>query len=80
MPRRTSLARSLSLALASQLRLGLGAQVRVDQHWDLGFASDLLLGGGPTVDVDRGPLAGHVAGSYAHSWILFLASSFTWKA
>jgi len=72
--------RSLSLALASQLRLGLGAQVNVDRHWDLGFASELLLGGSPTVDVDRGPLAGHVAGSYAHTWILFVAFSFTWKA
>jgi hypothetical protein len=32
------------------------------------------------VDVDRGPLAGHVSGSYASTWLLFMSFSFTWKA
>ena len=72
--------RSLSLSLASQLRLGVGAQVAIDPHWNLGFASELLWGGSPAVDVDRGPLAGHVSGSYASTWILFLSFGFTWKA
>jgi len=72
--------RSLSLALASQLRLGVGAKVAIDPHWDLGFASELLLDGSPRIDVDRGPLAGHVSGSYASTWFLFLGFSFTWKA
>jgi long-chain fatty acid transport protein len=72
--------RSLSLSLASQVRLGVGAQVAIDPHWALGFASELLWGGSPTVDVDRGPLAGHVSGSYASTWILFLSFGFTWKA
>ena len=72
--------RSLSLSLASQLRLGAGAQVMLDRHWDLGFASELLWGGSPAVDVDRGPLAGHVSGRYANTWILFLSFSFTWKS
>lgn len=72
--------RSLSLALASQLRFGLGAQVAIDPNWDLGFASELLWDGSPRIDVDRGPLAGHVSGSYASTWFLFLAFSFTWKA
>ncbi len=72
--------RSLSLALASQLRFGLGAQVAIDRHWDLGLASELLWDGSPAVDVDRGPLAGHVSGSYASTWIFFLAFSFGWKS
>jgi long-chain fatty acid transport protein len=72
--------RSLSLSLASQLRLGVGAQVVLDPHWDLGFATELLWGGSPRVDVDRGPLAGHVSGSYASTWLLFTTFSFTWKA
>jgi len=72
--------RSLSLALASQLRFGLGARVAIDRHWDLGFASELLWDGSPKVDVDRGPLAGHVSGSYGNTWLLFMSFSFTWKA
>jgi len=71
--------RSLSLSLASQLRFGLGAQVAVDPHWDLGLATEFLWGGSPRVDVDRGPLAGHVSGNYANTYIWFFAFSFTWK-
>jgi long-chain fatty acid transport protein len=71
--------RSLSLALASQLRFGLGAQVAVDQHWDLGFASEFVWDGSPRVDVDRGPLSGHVSGSYSSLYLLFFNFSFTWK-
>lgn len=72
--------RSLSLALASQLRFGLGGRVAIDRHWDLGFASELLWDGSPSVDVDRGPLAGHVSGSYASTWLLWFSFGFTWKA
>src|SRR5262249_49375938 len=71
--------RSLSLSLASQLRLGLGAQVAVDPHWGLGFATEFLWGGSPRVDVDRGPLSGHVSGRYGSTWLLFTNFSFTWK-
>ena len=71
--------RSLSLSLASQLRLGAGAQVVLDKHWDLGFASELLWGGSPRVDVEHGPLSGHVSGSYASTWFVFFAFNFTWK-
>jgi hypothetical protein len=31
------------------------------------------------VDVNRGPLAGQVAGIYNNSWIQFLALNATWK-
>jgi long-chain fatty acid transport protein len=72
--------RSLSLSLASQLRLGLGAQVVLDRHWNLGMSSELLWGGSPVVDVNRGPLSGHVSGQYANTYILFLAFNFIWKA
>jgi long-chain fatty acid transport protein len=72
--------RSLSLSLASQLRLGVGAQVVLDPHWSLGFASELLWGGSPVVDVEHGPLSGHVSGSYANTYILFFSFGFTWRA
>jgi long-chain fatty acid transport protein len=72
--------RSLSLPLASQLRLGIGAQVAIDEHWNLGLASELLWDGSPSIDVDRGPLTGRVSGSYASTWILYFAFGFTWRA
>jgi long-chain fatty acid transport protein len=72
--------RSLSLSLASQLRLGVGAQVVLDRHWNLGMSSELLWGGSPMVDANRGPLSGHVSGRYENTYILFLAFNFTWKA
>jgi len=72
--------RSLSLSLASQLRLGIGGQVTLDDHWSLAMASELLWGGSPIIDVDRGVLAGHVSGSYSSTWILFFSLGFTWKS
>ena len=47
----------------------------VEPHWDLGFASELLWDGSPRIDVDRGPLAGHVSGSYASTWFVSSASA-----
>jgi hypothetical protein len=52
----------------------------VDRHWDLGFATEFLWDGSPRVDVDRGPLSGHVSGSYSSLYLLFFNFSFTWKA
>ena len=72
--------RSLSLSLASQLRLGVGGQVKLDPNWSLALSSELLWGGSPTIDVNRGPLAGHVSGSYASTWILFFAFGFHWRS
>jgi len=72
--------RSLSLSLASQLRFGLGAKVALDRIWDLGIATEFVWDGSPRVDVERGPLSGHVSGSYASTFLFFTAFSFTWKA
>ena len=72
--------RSLPLALASQLRFGLGAQVAVDRHWSISMASEIIFDGSPIVDVDRGPLSGHVSGTYANASILMFGLGFTWKS
>jgi long-chain fatty acid transport protein len=72
--------RSLSLSLASQWRFGVGAQVVLDPHWTLGFASELIWGGSPPVDANLGPLAGHVSGTYANTYILFFSFGFSWRA
>ena len=72
--------RTLSLALADQLRLGIGAEVVVDRHWSIGMASELIWDGSPFVDVDRGALAGHVSGSYSNAWILMFGLGFTWRS
>jgi long-chain fatty acid transport protein len=71
--------RSLSLAVGDAWRFGLGTRWAVNSNWTLGLAYEFLWGGSPTVDVNRGPLAGHVAGSYANSWFQFLAFNATWK-
>ncbi|HMK73029.1 MAG TPA: outer membrane protein transport protein [Myxococcaceae bacterium] len=72
--------RVLMMAIADQWRLGAGAQVAVDEHWNLGFCSELLWGGSPSVVQDRGPLAGHVSGAYDNFYILFFSFNFTWKS
>jgi long-chain fatty acid transport protein len=71
--------RSLSLAVGDAWRFGLGTRWVVNDNWTLGLAYEFLWGGSPSVDVNRGPLAGHVAGSYANSWFQFLAFNFVWK-
>jgi long-chain fatty acid transport protein len=72
--------RSLSLAVGDAWRFGLGARWAVDSNWTLGLAYEFLWGGSPSVDVNRGPLAGTVSGSYANTSIQFLTFNFTWKS
>lgn len=64
------------------LRLGAepaGRHRRRGLRLDLGLAYEFLWSGSPSVDVNRGPLAGRVAGNYNNSWIQFVALNATWK-
>jgi long-chain fatty acid transport protein len=72
--------RSLPLAIGDAWRFGGGVQWAADAHWNLGLAYEFLWGGSPTVDVNRGPTAGRVSGSYADTWFQFIAFSVTWKS
>ena len=71
--------RSLTLPVGSAWRFGIGAKYALKQNLDLGMAYEFLWGGSPSVDVNRGPLAGHVAGAYNNMWIQFLTVNATWK-
>jgi long-chain fatty acid transport protein len=72
--------RSLSLAIGDEWRFGVGTQWQLDTHWKLSLAYEFLWGGSPAVDVDRGPTAGRVSGSYADTWFQFISFGVTWKS
>jgi long-chain fatty acid transport protein len=72
--------RSLPLAIGDAWRFGAGAQWDVDKSWRVALAYELLWGGSPSVDVNRGPLTGRVSGTYADTWFQFFALGFTWKS
>ena len=75
----TASTRTLSLATEDAWRIGIGAKYALKKDLELGLAYEFLWGGSPSVDVNRGPLAGHVAGDYNNTWIQFLALNATWK-
>jgi long-chain fatty acid transport protein len=72
--------RSLPLAIGDEWRFGAGTQWTLDAHWKLSLAYEFLWGGSPSVDVNRGPLAGRVSGSYADTWFQFISFGFNWMS
>ena len=72
--RRTAACRSPSATTGASV-----PAVGLDPHWTLSLAYEFLWGGSPTVDVNRGPLAGHVSGRYADTWLQFIALGVTWN-
>jgi len=71
--------RTLTLPLGSTWRFGLGALWQVSKKVNLGAAYELLWNGDLSVDQNRGPLAGRVAGTYEGSYIMVVALNLTWK-
>lgn len=71
--------RTLSLATGDAWRFGIGTKYAVKKDLELNLAYEFLWGGSPSVDVNRGPLAGHVAGNYNNTWLQFLTLNATWK-
>ena len=71
--------RSLALPIGSAWRFGVGAKYALKKNLDLGLAYEFLWGGNPSVDANRGPLAGQVSGAYNNLWIQFLTVNATWK-
>jgi long-chain fatty acid transport protein len=69
--------RTPDLPLGSSLRLGVGAERRYENGGALAFAYEIAAGGDLSLDVDRGELAGRVAGEYEGAAIHFL--SVTWR-
>jgi long-chain fatty acid transport protein len=75
----TASSRTLALAVGDAWRFGIGAKYALKKDLELGLAYEFLWGGSPSVDMNRGPLAGHVAGNYNSMWIQFLTLNATWK-
>jgi len=71
--------RSPALPLGAAWRFGIGAGYKVRESLAINFAYEFVWGGSPGLDVDRGPLAGRVAGEYADTWMSFANVNATWK-
>jgi long-chain fatty acid transport protein len=59
-------------------KFALGAQYAVTPSLTLGAAYELAWMGDMSVDQERGPLAGRVAGEYGSSSISFFALNLKW--
>ena len=71
--------RSPALPLGAAWRFGVGAGYKVRESLSINFATEFLWGGSPRLDVERGPLAGRLAGEYADTWMGFANVNATWK-
>jgi long-chain fatty acid transport protein len=60
-------------------RFALGAQYAFTPNLTLGADYEFVWMGNMSVDQDRGPLAGHVAGDYNNSSISVFALNLSWK-
>jgi long-chain fatty acid transport protein len=71
--------RSIVLPLGSTVALGFGARYKVRKDFDVNFAYELKYIGDLSVDNNRGPLAGRVAGSYNSAALNFFGATFHWS-
>ena len=70
--------RSPTMPLGSSWSFGVGAQKPLNDRMKLGFAYELGWGGTLPMDVNRGPLAGRVAGEYDGTALHFFAINLDW--
>ena len=71
--------RTVTLAMGEQWRFGLGAMWQISQQLNVGAGWDLIWMGDLSVDQDRGPLAGRVAGSYDGAYVNVFALNLKWQ-
>ena len=71
--------RTPDLPIGEQWRFGLGAHYDWSQQLAFGLAYELLWGGNLAMDLNRGPLAGRVEGSYNDAAIHFISFNVNWK-
>ncbi len=70
--------RSLSLPVGETWRLATGAQRRLSESFELGFGYTFQSLGSMPADVERGPLAGRVAGAYENAAVHVLSLQGHW--
>ena len=71
--------RTPDLPLGEQWRFGLGARYDWSEKLALGLGYTLLWGGDLDMDVNRGPLAGRVSGTYENASMNFINFYLNWK-
>ena len=71
--------RTVTVPMGQAWRFGLGAQYAFSQALSLGAAYEIAWGGDMSVNQDRGPLAGRVAGDYNNTSFSFFALNLSWK-
>ncbi len=70
--------RTLNVPVGETYKFGLGALWQATPTLNLGFSYELAWAGDMPVDVNRGPLAGRVAGEYKYTALHFFALTVTW--
>jgi long-chain fatty acid transport protein len=71
--------RTVTVPMGEAWRFALGAQYAFSQNLTVGAAYEFVWGGDMSVDQQRGPLAGRVAGDYSSTSFNFFALNLTWK-
>jgi long-chain fatty acid transport protein len=71
--------RSVTVPMGEAWRFALGAQYAFNPNLTLGAAYEFIWGGDMSVDQQRGPLAGRVAGDYSNTSFNFFALNLSWK-
>jgi long-chain fatty acid transport protein len=71
--------RSPQFPVGAQWRFGGGAEVPLKPTLKLGFAYELQWTGTMSMELDRSPLAGRVAGNFYNTSVQFLTANLNWK-
>ena len=71
--------RSVALPVGEVWRFALGAQYAFTPNLKVGVDYEFAWLGDMSVDQNRGPLAGHIAGSFDNSYMHFFAANLSWK-
>jgi long-chain fatty acid transport protein len=71
--------RTPDLPLGEQWRFGLGTRYDWSEKLALGLGYTFLWGGDLDMDVNRGPLAGRVSGTYENASMSFINFYLNWK-
>ena len=67
------------LPMGEQWRFGLGAQYQWSESLTIGGAYELMWTGDLNMDINRGPLAGRVSGTYEDTSMHFINVNLIWK-
>ena len=70
--------RTPTFPVGESWRFGFGAQRKLNEKLQLGLAYELAWGGTLSVDQERGPLSGRLAGAYNDAAMHFLGASLRW--